>query len=103
LEKNNLDSEKTKIIISEYSKFKNRKNDAKIFQSVIDILDDENYLLMSRYGFEPGKEMVFNNWFEENPIKVKVMDNQVTVNGRSYPFNKRLKNSILRQIKKESQ
>jgi hypothetical protein len=57
---------------------------------------------MSRWGFEPGKEMVFNNWFEESPIKVKVMDNQVTLNGKLYPFNKRLKNSILKEINKES-
>jgi hypothetical protein len=86
--------------IKKYSKFKNRKNDAKIFQLVSDILDDENYLLMSRWGFEPGKEMVFNNWFEESPVKVKVMDNQVTINGQIFPFNKRLKNSILNKIKK---
>ena len=89
--------------IKKYSKFKNRKNDAKIFQYISDILDDENYLLMSRWGFEPGKEMVFNNWFEESPVKVKVIDNQVTINGQFFPFTKRLKNSILNKIKKESQ
>jgi len=47
--------------------------------------------------------MVFNNWFEESPVKVKVIDNQVTINGQIFPFNKRLKNSILNKIKKESQ
>lgn len=87
--------------IKKYSKFHQRKNDGKIFQIVCDILDDENYMLMSRYGFEPGKEMSFNNWFEENPIKVKVLDGRVYLDGNI--INGKLKKKIPDYInKKES-
>ena len=89
--------------IKKYSHFYNRKSDDKIFMIISDALDDENYLLMSRYGFEPGKEMVFNSWFEEKPIRVKVLNGQIEMNGKKIPNSKKLKKTIIKYIKKESQ
>jgi hypothetical protein len=30
---------------------------------------------------EPGKSMYFNNWFEETPIEVKILDGKVYLDG----------------------
>jgi hypothetical protein len=40
-----------KKFIKKYSNFHQRKMDGKIFTLVSGILDDENYLLMSRHDF----------------------------------------------------
>ena len=89
--------------IKKYSKFTNRKEDARLFTKVSGVLDDENYLLMNKTGFEPGKEMVFNSWFEEKSVKVKVLNGQIEINGQKLPQARNPKRNILRVIKKESQ
>ena len=66
---------------------------------ISNILDNENFLLMTRTGFEPGKEMVFNNWFEDKSIKVKILNNQIEINGQKI-YNKNAKN-ILRIIRNQ--
>lgn len=95
-----LDEEPTKSdtgFVKKFFKFNQRKNDQKLFQMVSNILDDENYLLMTRYDFEPGKDMYFNNWFEEKPIKIKVLNNQVFIDDKLIKSN--LKKSIRNYIK----
>lgn len=84
-------------LIKKYSKFFSRKNDGKIFKLVTDILDEENYLLMSRSDFEPGKTMYFNDWFEDNPLKIKVESGRVYIDDNLIPGN--LKRNILDYIK----
>ena len=91
-----------KEFIKQYSKFSNRKEDARIFGKISSVLDDENYLLMNKSGFEPGKEMVFSHWFEEKNVKIKVLNGQIELNGKSLRFKKNIKSAILREIKKES-
>ena len=91
-----------KEFIKQYSKFSNRKEDARIFGRISSVLDDENYLLMNKTGFEPGKEMVFSHWFEDRNIKVKVLNGQIELNSKILKFKKNIKSAILREIKKES-
>lgn len=86
-------------LIKKYTKFFSRKNDSKLFNLVTDILDEENYLLMSRYGFEPGKTMYFNDWFQENPIKIKVENGRVYIDDTLIPGN--LKKNIHAYINKK--
>ena len=81
--------------IKRYYKFKNRKDDDKLFLAVKDILEDENYLLMNKSGFEPGKEMVFNNWFVEDRVIVKVMNGKIKIDNKNFPLNKETKGYIL--------
>lgn len=66
-----------------YNKFINRKEDAKLFQKVSKVLDDGDYLLKTKSDFMPGKEMIFNNWFEEKPLRVVIDGGQIIVNGVS--------------------
>lgn len=88
-----------KEVIKKYSNFKSRKNDGKLFKLISDILEDENYLLMNRTGFEPNKIMFFNSWFDDKTFKVLVFNNKIFINDREIENNKK---SIIRFIKKES-
>lgn len=92
-----------KEFIKKYSKFHNRKADGKIFNMIASVLDDENYLLMNKSGFEPGKLMTFNHWFKDDTVTVKVIDGKAEVNSQLIPTNKRLKSKVKAIIKKESQ
>jgi len=88
-----------KGVDKKYTKFINRKNDAKLFQKVETILDDQDYLLKTKGDFKSGKEMVFNHWFEEKPVRIVVDGGEVILNGTSINPNK-LNRQILRIIKK---
>lgn len=70
-----------KGVDKKYTKFINRKRDADIFQKIETILDDADYLLKTKSDFKSGKEMVFNHWFEEKPVRVVVDGGNVIVNG----------------------
>ena len=87
-----------KGVDKKYNKFINRKMDAKIFQKIETILDDQDYLLKTKGDFKSGKEMVFNHWFEEKPVRVVVDAGNVIVNGTQIN-PKRLNRQILRVIK----
>ena len=88
-----------KGVDKKYTKFINRKNDAKLFQKVETILDDQDYLLKTKGDFKSGKEMVFNHWFEEKPVRIVVDRGEVIINSTSINHNK-LNRQILRIIKK---
>lgn len=88
-----------KGVDTKYTKFINRKMDAKIFQKVEKVLDEADYLLKTKGDFKSGKEMIFNHWFEENPVHVVVDGGNVIVNGTEVN-PKRLARQILRIIKK---
>ncbi len=88
-----------KEVIKKYSNFRSRKEDGRLFKFVLDILEDENYFLMNKTGFEPNKVMVFNHWFKEKPIKVLIFNNRLFINDSQIHNNKK---TIIRYIKKES-
>lgn len=88
-----------KGVDTKYIQFIHRKMDAKIFQKISHLLENHNYLLKSKSDFKSGKEMVFNHWFEENPIRVVVDSGSVIINGVSIN-PKKLTKQILRIIKK---
>ena len=88
----NEDKSNDNALIKKYSQFYQTKNDSETFQKVCDILEDENYTLLSRHEFEPGKKMFFNNWFEERPIAVRVEGGKVYLNNEL--INGKLKKKI---------
>lgn len=89
-------------VIRKYSKFSNRKEDAKLFTRIMSYLEDQNFMLMNRSGFEPGKDMVFNSWFETKTVRIRVLDGKVTLDGKPVSFRKSVKKALEREMKKEN-
>lgn len=88
------EDEDTSAVVKKYDKFFNKMSDEKIFGYINTIMDEEGYLSLNRKKFSSGKEMVFNQWFEESPIRVVVKNGVVTINGIGIPMKrgKELKN-----------
>ena len=95
------ESPESSSVIKKYTKFSNRKEDSRIFLKISSVLDDNNYLLMNRNGFEPGREMIFNHWFEPKSVKIVVSDGKVTFDDRPLRFRKSLKKAVEGELKKD--
>lgn len=92
------ESQSKKNFIKKYTNFRNRKEDGKLFNLVYELLEDKNYYLMNRTGFEPHKVMFFNHWFEEKPIEIIIFNGNLSINGQN--FGKISKKQLERVIKK---
>ena len=92
------ENQSKKNFIKKYTNFRNRKEDGKLFNLVYELLEDKNYYLMNRTGFEPHKVMFFNHWFEEKPIEIIIFNGNLSINGQN--FGKISKKQLERVIKK---
>jgi hypothetical protein len=92
------ENQSKKNFIKKYTNFRNRKEDGKLFNLVYELLEDKNYYLMNRTGFEPNKVMFFNHWFEEKPIEIIIFNGNLSINGQN--FGKISKKQLERVIKK---
>ena len=82
----------TKGYVKKYAKFYTSKIDRKLFQKVNKLMTGAGpYVLMNKRAFESGKEMWYNHWFEERPLKVVIENEKILING--HPIT-------LRQIEK---
>jgi hypothetical protein len=64
--------------MKKYSKYFKSRKDGDLWNKVYKILGDP-YVLMNQGEFESGKEMWFNDWFDENPIKVVIDDGKIMI------------------------
>lgn len=95
--KPNDDTKET--VIKKFDKFFNKQLDEKLFNIVYEVLSDLNYVLMTRENFVSGKNMFFNHWFEEKPIKVNITKGKIEINGKQIIANKALKKNIENMLK----
>ena len=95
---NNVIDDNTKLI-KKYKKFHNGTIDSKLFRKVNNFLSDENYVLITRTGFKPGKEMIFDNWFKEDFLKIIIQNGSITMNGNKVYAGKKLQDNILKLLK----
>lgn len=82
-------------IQKKYGKYNTSKNDSRLFEIIKRILEDDFYVLKSRKGFDSGKEMLFNHWFDETNIKIVVNNGKVSMNGKDVRPDKK---SILKLL-----
>jgi hypothetical protein len=73
---------KKPTILKKMNVFNSTKNDEKIFSDVCKMFENDFFVLKSRKGFDSGKEMVFNHWFDETQIKVIVNNGKLLMNGK---------------------
>ena len=57
------------------------KRDGQLWDKVYKVLS-EPYVLMNQEDFQSGKEMWFNDWFSETPIKVVISGGKITIDGK---------------------
>jgi len=75
----------TKGYVKKYVQHYTSQKDRKLFQKVNSLLcGDGPYSLMNKKPFESGKEMWYNQWFEEAPIKLTIENEKIVINGRVY-------------------
>ena len=73
----------TKGNVKKYVKFYTSKIDRKLFQKVNALMTGVGpYVLMNKRPFESGKEMWYNQWFQEAPLKIVIENEIITINGR---------------------
>ena len=75
----------TKGYVKKYVRSYTSQLDRKLFRKVNTLLCSYGpYSSMNKFPFESGKEMWFNQWFEEAPIKLKIDNEVITINGKVY-------------------
>jgi hypothetical protein len=65
--------------IKKYLNHFTSRKDSKLWDKVYKILSDP-YVLMNQGEFESGKEMWFNDWFDEKPFKVVIDSGKILIN-----------------------
>lgn len=78
---------KEKTRLKKYQNFSNSNKDEDIFKEINKLLTDvDDYVLMNKNPFKPGKEMWYNKWFEEDPIKVVVLNGKIKIDDEDVKF-----------------
>lgn len=78
---------KEKTRLKKYQNFSNSNKDEDIFKEINKLLTDiDDYVLMNKSPFKPGKEMWYNKWFEEDPIKVVVLNGKIKIDDEDVKF-----------------
>ena len=76
----------TKGVVKKYVQHYTSKLDRKIYQQVHRLLRG-SYVLMNKRPFESGKEMWYNSWFKETPIRLVINNEKIVINNKQYTLS----------------
>ena len=76
------ESSKIDKSVHSFNKFKNVKNDRKIFNTIDGYLSNYNFLCLNDDEFEPGLNMIFSQWHKEQRVLIKVEDSIIWLNNK---------------------
>lgn len=71
--------------LKKYVKHFTSRKDKALWDKVHEIVS-EAYVLMNQGEFESGKEMWFNDWFDETPLKIVISGGKILINDKPITF-----------------
>lgn len=75
------ESSRTEVGVHTFRKFKNLKSDQKTFQIVDKYMDLIGFKCLNDDEFEPGLNMIFAKWHEEQRVLISVENSVISING----------------------